>query len=1202
MSSLSFQPMQDGLYSAASNGTQTVSAYWLLLSGTPPSGNLDAATTWNYSGCYIFIPSNKPIQDVGSFTTTMQGQCSPPNDNTRWLSWISDPAGVPNTIVGLVNANILSGTQQAQTIQPLLLPIANLGLNVPSLSTLDFEAAPAVSPDTPALVFNNNASSGNLIQLQRNGNAQNTNVSDGVAVPLSGDLTGVLLFDALWDRGDFYTLLMDNPMSFDATLNSSEIRYFYGETGNVQALHYPVFPPEPQSQDPTKQLALIVSLDPLNAWDYNRTRFGLDVGKFDSMSLELPTANFFSSTDGHSMNLVPQQNAGYALGVRPPVTNEPSSDAYAYLTPVGLFNIAPPQSASAGLAGADPTTIRHLMCGMTGTEYLIAAPGATVEFVPGASAYTKGFTMSSSASLTAEDGACQPLSDPCNPGGGGTPIDPSDLMTGDFTTSWVRINPAQSLTESTDPLVDYGYAVQPEASVYYSTVQKPKSSNDNGTPYTYPLALGCRVSILEENGETARLPVPMAPYGGVWLTQAPNLPPADSLTVYESQIIGTARHATAPKDMTNGPTFFDPVTHAGIAGGFAKTPEGLLLELNDSPHPGTINTLFLAKSPNNAPIAGAAQLAFQGVSPSTVVSPALSNALMNDKLFMVVTNYEDQNTPPNPIPNNPLGTFDNEIQMGEWTFRLDVGYTEDQTKLPRTILIFKFTTALSVVDLVANAAYWQEWQTFISNDSNAPAMIKIIQSQLNEYLCVANPSSPNYGGQYFEDFWSKVSCPDWTGILAINCGLDAGDLPPDLQDLLGGISGELRAHHFGVTVNQIAGQDSSEWDIDQSSLFALVHYEKDYQAPTTEFGFQVLRLNALFENSTLTHFDSRIAVTIPKLFGEKVMLHDSSVQGANVLEIEGVYQKHGDSGTVVFDTKTPQVFSFTDTTQKFRAIQEMYVTDAALVAVSSTKDENTKTITVVSNLAVSGMLMFAGDVDPKKSGLDLFAYGDASANPPTGLGFTAYNIGMTTAIKNNIGTITSIGPDLTTFRITPATSTYRPGSIVSALPLKLNEFVQKPSSAGWEVTFLGESSNDFAADYALSFQVSLGSLGALSAVADSLDVDLVLGWNIAGSDTVDNQLWLLMVPPKSMQGQLGFGLQGVLDTTFTGVKLVSQPWTSTACPNVKNVYGIYFLNVQIQLLGLPLIPGASNFTLFADPCQGNTSNMGWLMTLKAPAV
>jgi hypothetical protein len=1183
--------MQDGLYSAAAGAGQTVAAYWLLLSGTPPSGNLDSAATWNYSGCYIFIPTDKPIQDVSGFANALKTKFSPPQDNARWISWISDPAGVPNTIVGAVNANILSGTPQAQTIQPLLQPIANLALNVPSFSTLDYIAAPAVSPDTPALVFNN-ASGGNVISLQRNGNAQNTNVLDGVAVPLSGDLTGVLLFDAMWDRGDFYTLLIDDPNSWDNTLNTSEIRYFYGAPGNVQVLHYPVFPPEPQSQNPTKQLALIVSLDPLNAWDYNRTRFGLDVNKFGSANLELPTANYFSSTDGHSMTLAPQQGAGYALGVRPPVSGETGSDAYAYLTPVGLFDIQPPKDSSAGLAGADPTTIRHLMCGMTGTEYLIAAPGATVEFVPGAGAYTKGFTLTSSSSLTnTETGACQPLSDPCHPGGGGTPIDPAELLTGDFTTSQVRINPANSI--AADELVDYGYAVQPEASVYYSTVKKPQSSNSN-TPYTYPLALGCRVSMLENNA--APVSVPMAAYGGVWLTQAPNLPSADALTIYESQIIGTARHAIVPKDMTNGPTFFDPVTHEGIAGGFAKTPEGLLVQLNKSPNPGTINTLFLAKSPNDAPIAGAAQLAFQGAG-SDVVSPALSNALMNDKLFMVVTNYDDQQTPPQPIPNNPLGTFDNEIQMGEWTFRLDVGYTTDQEALPRTILIFKFTTALSVVDLVANAAYWQEWQTFIGND---PAMITNIQSQLNEYLCIANPSSPNYGGQYFADFWSKVSCPDWTGILAINCGLDAGDLPSDLQDLLGGISGELRAHHFGITVNQIEGQDSSEWDIDQSSLFALVHYAKDYQAPTTKFGFQVLRLNALFENSTLTHFDSRIAVTIPQLFGENVTLHDSSVAGANVLEIEGVYQKHGDSGTVVFDTETPLVFSFTDTTQKFRAIQEMYVTDAALVPVSSTK--NGDTITVLSSLALSGMLMFAADVDPKKSGLDLFAYGNATANPPTGLGFTAYNIGMTTAIKNNIGNLTSIGPDISSFRISPATSSFRAGSLVSALPVKLNEFVQNPSSAGWAVTFLGTSTNAFAADYALSFQVSLGSLGALSAVADSLDVNLVLGWKTAGSDSVDNQLWLLMVPPKTMQGQLGFGLQGVLDTTFTGVKLVSQPWTSTACPDVKNVYGIYFLNVQIQLLGLPLIPGFSNFTLFADPCQGNTSNMGWLMTLKAPSV
>jgi hypothetical protein len=1194
MSSLSFQPIQDGdgLYIAVDGGAQKVSVYWLLLNGTPPAGNLDVSDTWNtYSGCHIFIPADKPIQNLSGFVTTLKQQFNPPQANARWMSWVSDPAGVPGTMIS-VNANI-SGTQ-AQTLPQLSLPVANFSLIVPTGSNLSFNANPSLSPNTPSLQFGNGG--GGLITLLRNAYSVNLNPDNGVIiVPLTGAAAGALLFDATWDRGAFYAFFMDNPSSWDDTPGGSETRFFYGPAGSIQTLRYPVFPPEAQSQDPTLQLALNVSLDPLNVWDSERTLFALDVSRFapqQSGGPALPTSDYFRSTDGHVLHLVPQQGAGYALGLRPQGPSTDNTDSYSYLTPVGLFNAQRPAGLSGSLASSDPTAIQHAMCGLTGTEYLLVAPGATVEFVTGNNAYAMNFTPPSSVNA----GVNASQSDPCNPGDGGEPVVPGHLLTDDFTTSWVRINPSSAPPGG----IDYGYAVQPEASVYYSTVQKPSPSGLS-TPYTYPLALGCRVSVLEEGAPTnPRVPVPLAPYGGVWSTGADTLPTPVVLKAFESQIVGATRHATAPKDTVNGPTFFDPVTHKGVNGGFAKSPEGLLVQLNDNSSnlPGTINTLFLAKSPNDSPLAGAAQLAFQGFNGNKVVSPALSAALMNNNLFMVVTNYNPKD------PQTPLGGFENEIQVGEWTFRLDVGFTTDQQTTPKTILVFKFTTAFSVVDLVANAAYWQEWQTFIGPD---PATVKTVQGQLNQYLCTANPNGKNpnnpYGGALFADFWTKVTDPNWTGILAINCGLDDADLPDDLQDLLGGIDGELRAHHFGITVNRIKGADSASWEIDQSSLFALVHYQKNYevpQPPTAPFGFQVLKLNALFENSALVHFDSRIAVTIPQLFGTDVVLTTPSGDpnvpaGYNVIEIDGVYQKHGDTGTVVFDTKTPQVFSFkTSTSTGFRALSEVYVTDAALVPVSSVNQSGT--ITVVSSFALSGVLIFADDVSQDSSGLDLFSYGNAQA--PAGLGFAAYNIGMTTQIQNNVGKLLKIGPDLSSFRVTPATSPVREGSLVAALPLKLISFVQSPQSTGWPVTFKGQSTNTFAATYALQFQVSLGSLGALSAVADSLDVDLMLCWQTAtGAD--NDQLWLLMVPPQTMLGRLGFGLEGVLDTTFQSVEVVAQTWPAEAPPEPVKVYGVYFNNVQIQLLGISLTPGTTKFVLFADPSQGNTSNMGWLMTMKA---
>jgi hypothetical protein len=1167
--SVTFQPVQngEGLYAAVidpAQPAQRISVYWLLVFGIPPAGPLDASATWSsYSGCYIFIPTDKPISDISTFVKALKNQFQATDTLGRFATWIADPNAAPAGVISFSSRMLPSSTQAAigaDTQVPLSPAIV---LDVPAGTKF------GIATDYNGLTLN--GSNAGPIQLMRNGNGSNLNAGP-VTLPLTGAQSGALLFDAIWNNSDFYSFFADTILGSSPIVPANEIRFFHGAQGSVQSLRYPVFAPVDASQAPLP-LYLKVSLDPLNVWDSGRTFFGLDIGKFSAG--QLPTSNSFFSTDGKALTLVPQQLAGYAFGMRQPVDPSEGPGTYAYLTPCGVFDIQGGNNLSA-TAGAG---IQHVMCGLTGTEYLLAAPGATVEFVPGNNAYA-------GTNFTQPSGAKQTAVDPCNPPSGGNPVVPGALLSDTYTTSWLKVNPATPQPG----VIDYGYAVQPEASVYYSTVQDAGT----GSAYPYPLALGCRVSLLaEESNPSANVPLPLAPYGGVWSTGADTPPTPDVLQSFESQVIATARHAAAPKDEVNGPTFFDPVAHLGVDGGFAKTPEGLLVQLNKTAttKPGTMGKLQLAISPNEHPPANAGELSFVG---DPVINPDLSNAMMNDNLFMVVT----KPAPLGGIAKEGGAGFFNEIAVGEWTFKLDVGFTTDQVNNPATILIFKFTTALNVVDLVNNAAYWQDWQTFTDPDPTPPIPnpnIELLQSQINKFLCAAKTGAAT-PGSVFTNFWTKVTDPNWTGILGINCGLDVADLPIDLQDLLGGISGQLRAHHFGVTTNRIHGADSSAWQIEQSSIFALIHYASVYTAPLKQtppqnfngYGFQVLKLDVLIENSALTFFDSRIAVTIPQLFKSNVTLTSPPPPFPDDIEIEGIYVKHGDSGTVVFDTKTPQVF--TPTSTKLRALSEVYVTDATLVGVSSSTAPD-GTITVLSNFALSGELMFLPDssgADAK--GLDLFSYGTA---PATGLGFSAYNIAMTTVITNSVGQITSMGPDLSQFLVAP-NSTPRAGSFVSALPLKLTAFVEQPGSSGWPVIFDGQSTNPFAADFALQFQASLGSLGALSAITDSLDVNLLLGWQ-AADDADDDQLWLLMVPPKTMLGQLGFGIEGVLDTTFLNVAVVAETW------NAKKVYAIQFAQIQIQLLGISLIPhgvgDSFNFTLFADPTQPNISNLGWLMTM-----
>ena len=1166
MSALRFTPVSDGLYEAAGDGSPVTSVYWVLLDGAPPAGDLDPAATWSsWSGCYAFVPSGKPIADpagfVGAITTLIGVQA-----NVRALAWVTDPATVATTAI-TVKGVIGATPGQAQTAGDLNVPFGNVTFTATKGSTLAYDPSPVAAPGTPAITIAS-TSSGGVVGLARAGGSTNLAApATGAAVPLGGAAAGAYAFGASWDRGDLYTFFADDPTSWD-TPPGNEVRYFYKTQGAEQALRYPVFLGQAPSQAPADLLALAVTLDPFAPFDAGRTWLGLDVAAFGGAGGPvLPTCTSLAATDGATVELIPRDGAGFALGRRPRGASTEDADAYAYLTPTGTFDVKP-------VAGGSP--IRHLMGGLTGTEYLLLAPGATVTFVPQHAAYAPVFTTPTPPGVA----------DPCHPAGGDEPVVPGSLLDAGYTTAWLRVDPPAAPSAT----VDRGYAMQPASSVYYGSA--------DASGYAYPLAQGCRVSRLVDPAAPQQpVAVPLAPYGQVWATGATTLPTAPVLKAFESQIIAATRLTTAPKDPVDGPVVFEILSHEPVAGGAVMTADGLLASLNDAPsgRPGTFAGIQLAKSPNTVPLPGAAELAFTG---TPVMAPDLSYALINDNLFMVATDADA-------LGGAGKG-FANVIQMGEWTFRLDVAYSADQAITPTTMMVFKFTTAYSVVDLVANTAYWQDWATFIGPDT---AKVKDVQRQLNALLCQAKPDGTGTN-DLFTDFWAKVSDPAWTGILAMDCGLDAADLPVDLQDLLGGISGQLRAHHFGVTVNRVKGADSSSWEMDTSSMFALIHYDKAYAAPAPgAFAFQVLRLNVLFENSVQTHFDSRIAVTIPTLFSTEVELPASSdpnvPAGFNVIEIDGVYQSHGDSGTVVFDTKQAQAFSFDTATAGFRVLDEVYVTDATLVPVNKTTDG--EKITVTSSLDMAGTLLFSADVSAaaqKGKGvapaMDLFAYGDAAATPPTGLGFVSYGIAMTTDIVDGVGQITKIGPDLGQLRVTPATSAVRPGSLPGALPVRLTALEVQPSVVGWPVTFDGASKDTFAPTYALRFEASLGSLGALSSGTLGLDVVLELGWQ-AATGTGSDKVWLLMVPPASMYGKLGFGLEGVMDVTFTGVSLVRQKWPASGTPS-WTVYAISFLNVNVELLGLLLVPGVSDLTLFAPPAQGSSANIGWLMSFSVPIV
>src|SRR5262249_49101582 len=152
------------------------------------------------------------------------------------------------------------------------------------------------------------------------------------------------------------------------------------------------------------------------------------------------------------------------------------------------------------------------------------------------------------------------------------------------------------------------------------------------------------------------------------------------------------------------------------------------------------------------------------------------------------------------------------LTMAEFEFLFDIG--ESGGAGMGTILVMKFNDKVALADLIAQPSLWADTDTFVT-DVTATAQV------LQQAIATAN--KPNLLDDPFEFFRTLSTTPSWTGILAFNVQIDGNGMPPDLQMLLGGIKGDLRAHHFGVETNRfdITGSPT----VEHSSLFGVIYYE-----------------------------------------------------------------------------------------------------------------------------------------------------------------------------------------------------------------------------------------------------------------------------------------------------------------------------------------------------------------------------------------
>lgn len=1102
------------LYEASNNSTSgdgvTWTYYYLFGSAGTPPPTLRLQESWDRVGAYVFLNTQG---DPRTLLAELATALSRKDTNFSRLAW--------RVSAGQYNIVQASTASAVEVDASFAIGGWRLLLRRNTRLSIDTEA--------PGVRLQKASGEETIaVQFFRNQNPQPIGTRpQEILLPLDGLHRGTLTLAWVWGHYQLGNDLGGN------------LRMFYGaDAESASVAQYPLFTPASDPGPfPQNDLPFFVYLQPLAPLDGSRTRLALDLDLPNSL-----TSNYLSSTTNAPVSLKPaaSSNGGLSAGFGfAKNTGQQESDCY--LCPVGEFEVEAPGDGD----GSDRVQIRG---GTAGTEYVLVEPGDRLSFENGRPAFAQGY---------------QPQ--------GGAPTELDDSL----TTSWVRVIHKNTLNaEQASEIVDTSYCAQSSASTYFGAAA-------DGSPYAYPIAVGASLVQFKKPVENEPL-FPMLPYGGVFYQNPeegipnpnPNLS-AKELGSIEQQVVAPDRRDQLKPyfDMKYGPIFFDTSTNVAFNGGFARTPLGLLAELNRAgggPPSGTIKSILLARSPQIS-----TQLLALNADLNKVVNPAFTNTVLNDNLFLVATDAQ------------ALEPFANKITLGDFTFRMDLGEGASET-----IALFKFVPGVSARTLIGDT---DAWDTLIKDPT--PEKIEAIQGQLEHYLEVADPDK---GGELYADFRRMIDDPNWNGVLFFNVALDYKELPLDIQILLGGIQGPLFAHHFGVTINQVSVRDTS-MSLDQSSLFSVINYQAEFvpPPPTGYPNFQVLLFNVRYANSKLAVFDSQIAFSIKDLFGSPVSLkkyapHDEPDSGTIV--IDGVYTLFEDgTGSLVFSTKELRSFVYDVEAGKLRVCEAQSVTAATLVPVTRSVTGNTTIAT--SQFKLSGLLAFKNGI-----GGDLFSYGKVTDDVPVeGLAIAGYAFAMDTEIRGNNATLKPIKTFLDGLRVDQVLSKARDESLKRTFPSAIEAVTITP--AGLRPTKTGEwtvkvDGSDFKAApvYSLTFDVPLGILGNLLSTKTDLTAQLFVGWVPGGAANQADTVGLVLRLPAQVAGPSGFQFEGIISSDFEYVQLNRFKFRSGTGGDDTLIYCMLFVHYQgfllnmlfnysigpkdLGLFGGPSDPGGSNALLF----------------------
>lgn len=1131
---------------AALYTTATTDGTWfafLLDQGVSSTeSTLTISQTAGFKGYYLFAVT-APAGDINTFVSNTWAYLVPLKIMYQYsaLVWMTNPQGTLTSSNTMQLVLSFSGGLKFQVLQALNF---NFGNNYASLY---------ISNSTNLFIdpVNNNfdlQSDPNytFIKLQTNTVQSNSQVRSDLIVPMTGQGIGCMRFQAYLSRATDY-----NTGNFDFAF-----KYFYPDTlsGQIAEMNASLLIPGNQNDFNIYQCSLYPP-DMLNSKGVY-TYFAATGQSWNSN-----TKVFFATvmtaamvTDyGYPLNLLPvvDWNPAVLPAQYPTVQSSmmvfssrcPSDPASRwYLIPSGSYTIGINDNYIPYL---DSKNQMRFLCGLAGTESISFTPqtsaltGDLIRFLPNQPAQAGQFPVLPTGNVVGSNTGKTGLQD-------------------NYITAWSAFS---SGSANNQPVV---YHAQPQGSSLFAQHQDVFNSE---------VLLGYQiVNAGTLSGAKNAVYFPMATYGQP-LSASGTFDPL----LFEQQILNPSRKAeianslkTETEMLTQKRRDNQRLLTAGTNNNVIQTTsnQGFYIEIDQDTS--VWDTLKMAV---NNDLQG-----LNSVLSFDMLSARLQSVFQSNQLFLVISANQD----------NVLGTFNSEMTIEGWPFHINIP-ASNPTGQYKNVLLFKYCGG-TLLNLAQNIQNWSDPSSF--NDTQAGGLSNVslwlqqyIQTGIDRYAV-------NKDTDYYK-FYTVATDPNWQGILALNVDIDVQNFPADLQGLLAGIDmSKFYAHHFGVDSSFIARQDGGLQMQNPSSLFALIDYEDtvyeqlDFsidaykkKAPintAVDYTFTVLTLKVLFENTQIANFNSYLAFTINKLFGEKV----DSTNRQNLLILTGTYEDQNGIAAYTFNTTGDSILVMESTV--FNTVEIVKASFNTIVPQDADSDGE-----------VNSTFSFWGYLNLKKlSGFDLLSFGSEVDTAPNGYG--AYYSSLCVDLAFPLATPTS---QTFTFNIgqlnfDTGQSVVRKDSLYAHFPLQLSGMAygndkNSPATQGYMTVLvegLAEQSAVSGEWYGLTFTLNMGSMGALASSA-GFNSTFMTCWS-PNSNGAAAMIKLSGVNPQAPS----FSLQGVLNIGI-GVIMIQNLSAEGASPS----YMMQINNIVLKLLGLSFPTGGNvNFYLFGNPdLNAPPESLGW---------